>query len=464
MIRKNLHADHLYSLARNSFERVKEHRKCLGNVKISLADALMSGLAVFALKKPSLLSFEEDIREDTRTGKSLRNLFSIDTPASDTQMRAILDPILPESIRGPFTKIFSALQRSHALKEFRYLDEGYLIALDGTGHFSSSQVKCNDCIEKKSRSGEITYHHQLLGASIVHPKFKQVIPLCPEAISNGDGDTKQDSELKAAKRWTGKFRAEHSKLEATVLGDALFSNGPFINLLTDKNLHYILGIKPDKHKALFEQFELNKKHGLAGELHMEESIGKKVKKTVGHTFRFLNGLCLNHSNPDIKVNILEYFERIEYVNPEEDKKNIGTRFKKFTWVTDIELTEDNVAKIMAAGRARWKVENETFQTLKSESAYNLEHSYGHGKENLCTIFGMLAMLAFLIDQAQEIACPLFRKALAGKRAKGKKRTLWGLFKSAVEWLVLDTWETLLKLAAGLIEVVPVIRSIPDDSS
>ena len=312
--------------------------------------------------------------------------------------------------RRPFTKIFSALQRSNVLKEFRYLEEGYLIALDGTGHFSSSQVKCKDCIEKKSRSGEITYHHQLLGASIVHPKFKSR---------------------------SGEVTYHHQLLGASIV---------------HPKFRYILGIKPDRHRALFEQFKLNKKHGLVGEKHTLESIGIKVKKTVGHTFRFLNGLSLNHSNPDIKVNILEYSECTEYANPEDDKKNIGTRVKKFIWITDIELTEDNVAKIMAAGRARRKVENETFQTLKAESAYNLEHSYGHGKENLCTIFGMLAMLAFLIDQAQEIACPLFRKALAGKRAKGKKRTLWGPFKSAVEWFVLDTWETLLKLAAEIMEV------------
>ncbi len=119
---------------------------------------------------------------------------------------------------------------------------------------------------------------------------------------------------------------------------------------------------------------------------------------------------------------------------------------------------------MTAARARWKVENETFQTLKTKTAYNLEHSYGHGKKNLCTIFGMLAMPGFLIDQAQEIACSLFRKALAG-RAKGRKRTLWELFKSAVEWFVLDSWEMLLKMSAGLmIQVIPKFRPIREDTN
>ena len=408
MHRKNLNADYLYSLVKDCFGRVGEHRKGLGNVKISVADALMSGLAVFALKKPSLLSFEESIRPDTAEGRSLRNLFSIDTPASDTQMRAILDPVCPGSIRAAFKKIFSTLQRGNALKGFGYLDGGYLVALDGTGHFSSGRVKCDDCIEKKHGSGATTYHHRLLG-------------------------------------------------------DALFSNAPFIGMLADKGLRYILGVKPDKHRALFGQFGLNKEHGLAGELQTEETIGERVKKRVKRSFRFLNGLSLNLANPDMKVNMLECIESTEYVDPADDKKNVGTKIKTFTRITDIELTEDNVVEVMAGGRARWKVENETFQTLKLKTAYNLEHSYGHGKKNLCTIFGMLAMLAFLIDQAQEIACPLFRKALEGKRAGGRKRTLWGLFKSAVEWIVLDTWETLLKLAAGIMEVSAVLEPAVDDS-
>ena len=298
MHRKNLNADYLYSMVKDCFGRVGEHRKGLGNVKISVADALMSGLAVFALKKPTLLSFEESIRPDTAEGQSLRNLFSIDTPASDTQMRAILDPVCPGSIRAAFKKIFSTLQRGNALKGFGYLDGGYLVALDGTGHFSSGRVKCDDCIEKKHGSGATTYHHRLLGAGVVHPESAQVVPLYPEAISNGDGGTKQDCELKAARRWTEKFRAEHPKLRATLLGDALFSNAPFIGMLADKNLGYILGVKPDKHRALFGQFGLNKQHGLAGELRTEETIGERVKKRVKRSFRFLNGLSLNLANPD----------------------------------------------------------------------------------------------------------------------------------------------------------------------
>ena len=170
----------------------------------------MSGLALFSLKWPSLLAFEDVIRGDSARGQNLRTLFGIKQPASDTQMRDILDPINPGHIRKPFQKIFAELQSANVLQSYRYLDQGYLLALDGTGHYCSSRVKCPDCMEKKSRSGEVTYHHQLLGVSIVHPTHRQVIPLCPEAVSNKDGGSKQDCEFKAAQRWIEKFRKEHS--------------------------------------------------------------------------------------------------------------------------------------------------------------------------------------------------------------------------------------------------------------
>jgi len=103
---------------------------------------------------------------------------------------------------------------------------------------------------------------------------------------------------------------------------------------------------------------------------------------------------LNASNPDILVNFLEYWETTP-------KKTLY-----FSWVTNIPITEENISEIMRGGRARWKIENETFNTLKNQG-YNFEHNYGHGKENLSVVFAMLMMLAFLVDQAQQLACQLF---------------------------------------------------------
>ena len=450
MNKKHLKADALYKMTKDCFKDIPDHRKNISNIKIPQSDALMSGLAVFALKQSSLLSFEEVIRKKhSIKGKNIRNLFGIKQPASDTQMRDILDPIDPKYLRKPFRKIFASLQRANILNSYRYLDEGYLISVDGTGIYSSRKIKCDDCIKKEHSSGEKTWHHQMLASAVIHPELKTVIPLCPEPISNQDGDDKQDCELKAAGRWVEKFRAEHSKMDGVLLFDGLYPNGPFIKSLQEKNLRFIMGAKKDKLKTMFAQLEMNKKMGLTKKHVVVETIGIKVKKRVTHEFEYINGLDLNASHPDIKVNFLEYKETTEYVNPEQDKKGIGTTVKKFSWITDISLSKENVFKFMRASRGRWKIENETNKTLKEQYNYNIEHSYGHGEQHLCTLLGILAMLSFLIDQAQEVGCSLFKEALKVNRTK---RTLWESLRSHLKWIVLDCWETLYKLVAEILTI------------
>ncbi len=75
-------------------------------------------------------------------------------------------------------------------------------------------------------------------------------------------------------------------------------------------------------------------------------------------------------------------------------------------MTNLKVTDENVFEIMRGGRARWRIENETFNTLKNQG-YHFEHNFGHGYKNLSVVFAMLMMLAFLVDQVQQIASQLF---------------------------------------------------------
>lgn len=75
---------------------------------------------------------------------------------------------------------------------------------------------------------------------------------------------------------------------------------------------------------------------------------------------------------------------------------------------------------MRGGRARWKIENETFNTLKNQG-YNLEHNYGLGEKHLGVVFTMLMMLAFLVDQTQQLCCQLFQCVWGKVRSE---KALW----------------------------------------
>ena len=150
-------------------------------------------------------------------------------------MRERLDKIPASVTRQAFSNLFTLLQRSKTLENFQFFNDSYLISLDGTGVFSSQSVHCENCCTKHHRDGRITYHHQILAASIVHPDQKVVYPLAPEPIMKGDGDKKNDCERNASKRWVRDFRREHPHLKTIILADGLASNEPFISLLREHN-------------------------------------------------------------------------------------------------------------------------------------------------------------------------------------------------------------------------------------
>ena len=219
-VRKHLSADALYASLRSGFGEILDHRG--RESPISLADALMSGVAMFSLKDPSLLAFDGRRNDD-----NMRNLFGITRVPSDTQMREILDPVDPQHIRPAFDNVFSKLQRGKALESFVFHQGCYLLSLDGTGYFSSSSIHCDCCLEKTNKqTEEVTYHHQMLAAVIVHPDHREVIPLAPEPIQKQDGSDKNDCERNAAKRLLRRIRKEHPHLKLIVVEDGLASNGP----------------------------------------------------------------------------------------------------------------------------------------------------------------------------------------------------------------------------------------------
>ena len=396
--RTSLSGDALICLARRGFQRIADHRG--GSGMICLADALSSGLAMFSLKCPSLLAFDGQ-----RNDPNVRSVYHIGRVPCDTQMGEILDGVDPEKLRPLFKDVFRQLQRAKKLESFVYLEGCYLLSLDGTGYFSSNKIHCDSCLQKHHKNGTITYQHQLLGAAIVHPDHREVIPLAPEPIIQQDGATKNDCERNAIKRMLPKLRRDHPHLKLIVIEDGLASNGPHIRDLMAYNCHFILGAKDGDHQSLFDALAEGCE---TGEHDQTDPEG------VLHQYLYRKGVPLNDSHPDLLVNVLDYWEH-----------RPNGKSQHFTWVTDIELTPQNLERIMRAGRARWKIENETFNTLKNQG-YQFEHNFGRGEMNLSVVFAMLMMLAFLADQVQQLCCPLFR---AVWQKFGSKRALWDNLRS-----------------------------------
>ena len=195
-------------------------------------------------------------------------------------------------------------------------------------------------------------------------------------------------------------------LKIIIVADALSANAPYVNLCQENDFNFIIVAKESDHKHLFETF-----YNANCKVHT-----MVLENGNSGEFSYINDVALNKSHPDCRVNFL-YFREI--------KKN--GKISTWTWITDITIEQKNLKLLMRGGRSRWKVENETFNTLKNQG-YNFEHNYGHGNKYLSTILAMLMMLAFMIDQIQQHSCPLFNAALD---KAGAKYSLWekirGLF-------------------------------------
>ena len=414
--RKHLSADALIRCVREGFQHVRDGRD--RKATISLADALMSGFALFSLKDPSLLAFDK-----RRNDQNLKNLYGIGQVPSDTGMREILDEVPPDDLHPIFLDLFRHAQRGKALESMAFVNGYYVMAMDGTGYFSSHTIHCESCLRSVDRSGQTKYSHQMVSAAIVHPESKAVLPLGSEPIINSDGSKKNDCERNAGKRLLRRIRQQHPRLPILVVEDGLASNAPHIRELQSLNMRFLLGCKPGDHDFLYQK--LIEAYDEEGRVRNVEWSDNKQQK---HIITWVKGLPLNESNSDLLVNFLQYT-----VHDTE-----GEVVQVFSWVTDLDITRGNAPLLVRAGRARWKIENETFNTLKNQG-YQFEHNFGHGQKHLSVVFALLMMLAFFVDQLQQLCCGLFQQVWA---KLGSKRLLWDNLRSHFRHFVFESFEQL----------------------
>jgi len=412
--RTQFKVDSLLGLVRGVFKDQNQDKPDF--YEIPTADCLMSALAMFSLKYPSLLQFDQDLNEKCLR-HNLRTLYGVKKAPCDTRMRERLDGLSLSCSRLAMKALFARLQRGKVLERWKFMDQYYLVSLDGTGFFSSSQVHCSHCCQKRHSNGTITYSHQMVVGSIVHPDVRQVLPIGFEPIHKNDGAKKNDCERNASKRWLEDFRHQHPQLPTVIIADGLSANGPFLDLLEQYRCHYILVCQEKDHTYLWEWFWKAEKPDFT---EIQETVGGVQK-----TYRFMKDVPLSDSRSDKRVTVIFYQEE----HPNGQKKTWG-------WVTDLTVTPETVREIARGGRTRWKIENETFNTLKNQG-YHFEHNFGHGKKTLSNVLAGLMLLAFLIDQCLEAVNLDFQKIM--KKMKQRTR-LWHRIRSGFQWVHIETWD------------------------
>jgi len=423
-LQQSLTFDELMRFLDEKFKSFPDHRS--GNaVSYELPNVLKGAFAMFSLKCPSLLEFKnQSVAEESNLG----NIYRIEGEIpSDNQMRGILDQCDPRHLRPLFRDFFTLLSEAGIVREYQDRQKRVIVSVDGVEHFCSTTIHCPSCTTRKHRDGKTSYHHAGLAAVMVHPEQQEVIPLDFEPILNQDGAKKNDCERTAAKRLCTALKERYPDLKIILVEDALYANAPHIRQITEYDWDYVLNVKPDSHKSLEKQFAGRRERGQVKELRLKDDRG------VQHYFAWTNELSLSDSAIDVQVNYLLY--------EQTDLKGETTRWN---WITNLPLEARTVEKVMRIGRSRWKIENETFNTLKNQG-YHFEHNYGHGVRYLATVLALLMFLAFTVDQIQQRCCRFFRLLWKGLGTKAK---LWASIRNLFNVIVFESMEALYRRLAS----------------
>jgi hypothetical protein len=410
---------------RSVFEDFHDSRRKSNATKFSMGDAALSAFSVFFTQSPSFLDWQ--IRMQQAKGENNANsIFGVHLIPSDAQIRNLLDPIPPETLFPVITDIGDTLFDQGHLNSFHSIGDTFLVALDGTDFFSSEKISCPCCTQSKQKNGNTLYRHIAVTPVIVAPGQEKVIPLPPQFVQPQDGLNKQDCELAAAGRWLNQWGTHYAARGMTVLGDDLYCHQPFCQQVLALNAHFLFVCKPDSHSTLYEWVSDLTRNGKISTVTVSRRIGKKY---YIDTYRYVSHLPLINSDDALLVNWCEL------ITTDLNDKVIY----RSAWATSHGIDANNVVEVVKAARARWKIENENNNTLKTKG-YHFEHNFGHGKTHLANLLATMILLAFLLHTTLDWLDERYR---AVRRLLPSRRTFFEHVRTLLQYLSFDSWDHLM---------------------
>jgi hypothetical protein len=414
-------------------------RRTGDNTRYSMADIALSAFAVFFTQCPSFLSFQRAM-EQAHGSNNARSLFQVQSIPSDNHIRQTLDPVEARHLFSVFDDLHQAFDRAGLLQAMRAVHNTQLIALDGTWYFSSQSqnVHCPNCSCIQHAEGQTTHFHSAITPVIVSPGHSQVVPLRPEFITPQDGHAKQDCEIAAAKRWLAAHAQRYTSGNDTLLGDDLYAHQPFCRQVLLYGFHFLFTSKPASHAHLSGWVE-GLEEGLTRHT-LKLRVKGKSNRWEHHQYRWANEAPLTDSDDALKVNWCE----LTITNAD------GAVLYRNSFITDWKISAENVAGLVAAGRARWKIENESNNVLKTKG-YHLEHNFGHGKKHLASLLMTMNLLAFGLHTLLELADQSYGLIRA---TVGARRTFFQHIQALTTYLHFETWERLMDFMMRGLEIGP----------
>ena len=421
---------------RSTFERFTDPRQGK-NTRYTLVDAGLSAFSVFFMQSPSFLEYQRSLEQ--RLGKNnAQTLFGLHEIPSDNQIRHLLDATAPGRVQPLFSYLFDALKQAGVVETYRSVNRTLLLAFDGTDYFSSPTLHCPNCSTRHHANGAVRYSHTALTPVLVKPGVDKVIPLAPEFVRAQDGAEKQDCELNAAKRWLADWGDDYSALGVTVLGDDLYCHEPFCRDVLNRGLGFILVCKPDSHALVYEWLAFLERSGGLNTVLRRRWTGRRREIDI---YRYAGSIPLRDADDALLVNWCELTTTDES----------GKVLYHNAFATSLALDEHNVAEVVAAGRSRWKIENENNNTLKTKG-YHFEHNYGHGQRYLSSVLASLILLAFLVHTVLEWMDAKYQ--LLRQKLPSRQR-LFNDIRTLTSYLCFESWDALMQFMLQSFEPVPL---------
>jgi hypothetical protein len=395
-----------------------------------MEDVALGAFSVFFTQSPSFLAHQTAMAE-TKSKNNAQTLFGIQDIPTDNHIRDLLDAVPPQRVFPMFERIIAALDELGHLQAFHAVNDQLLIALDGTQYHSSNTIACDNCTVKHHKNGKTSYSHTVVTPVIVSPTQKRILPLAPEFITPQDGHDKQDCETAAAKRWIDQYGEQYRTHQVTLLGDDLYSRQPLCAHAIAAGLNFIFVCKPQSHPTLTEWLD-----GL--DVETLTIVRRKGKRRETDTYRFAQQLPIRDGEKALKVNWCEL------ITTDPDGKVLYHN----AFISNHAISADNVADMVLAGRARWKVENENNNTLKTQG-YHLTHNFGHGKHHLSTLLASLNLLAFLFHSVLDMMDTKYQLI----RAKlPSRKTFFQHIQALTCYLCFDDFDALLDFMMKGLEI------------
>jgi hypothetical protein len=231
-----------------------------------------------------------------------------------------------------------------------------------------------DCLTRKRSNGKTESCHTMLAATIVAPGNSNVMPLMPE------------------------FVAPMAPLRPVYLGDDLFACQPMAEAVLASGGDFLFVCKEGSHRGLY--------YFIAGAAPQEKTFREiRNKKRITMHYQWFEAVRLHEGKATLNVKWIAM----------SMSDAAGKVTFKSAFVTSLALTPANACAIANCGRARWKIENESFNVLKN-NGYHLEHNFGHGKQLLAMLFAALNLLAFATRSVCECLDTMWIRARQAKKS------------------------------------------------